>query len=262
MDLRKLVGKKPDPPEENEEEVWTPPSSDAARRRLMVLWANFGRSYIENDIAEGRGLGDKPFEQLQAWLLGPLRHDATPGEIARHEMALGEWPPRLIMNDYWDCEAAIVLQWALGLEDQLPAWDRTDEWAEATDDFFDFPDPSTWRSELTLRSSDEIEQMARSYEARYWRIRSSERPEQEAYGKKLMARAHQLGQVELAPDGDLAFSDGTSIMDAPAESRQAVTSIVIERLQALNWLCGQEASWDDVTCDTIVSWLWDEHWPS
>jgi len=38
-------------------------------------------------------------------------------------------------------------------------------------------------------------------------------------------------------------------------------SIQCERLEGLNWLCGQDADWDQITADTIVSWLWDKEWP-
>jgi hypothetical protein len=180
--------------------------------------------------------------------------------MTRHDDELGTYTPQEVLDDWWDLEAGVILQWALGVTPDLPGWDCSADWAEAMNELFDFPDPNKWRTDLTLRPHDEIEAMAQSYEARYWRVRMLDSPQNIDYSKKLMRRAASLGQVELTPDGDLAMTDGTAITELDADELSYTTSILRERLHALNWLCGQGGDWDDITCDTIVSWLWDENW--
>lgn len=255
MNLRDLFKKK-DPEPEPE---WIPPSDAAARCRFMMLWANCGRSYLESQVAEG-GEPRESLPDLQAWVAGPLAAFATEEELARHAEPAGTWSERDIINDSWDREAAAMLAWALGLLDSPPALDVAADWVPEADEFFDFPDPKTWRTNLKLRDADSLEHMAQSYEAMYWRLRTIEGEGDLDYARKLMGRAHRLGQVDLAPDGDLALSDGRSIVEADDEELGTLTSIAMERLQALNWLCGQDPDWDEISCDTIVSWLWDEHW--
>lgn len=259
MNLRDLFKKKQEPAEEPNDE-WLPPSADAVRRRLVILWCNCGRSHFESEHTKGSEIDAETLAKLREWVCGPLRDDASEHEISRHEAELGSYSKQDILNDWWDIDAAAVLQWALGLTDRLPAWDVYGEWDESTDELFDLADPLAWRDGLSLRPLEEIEAQAQSHEARYWRIRHLREIDDHGYAKKLMGRAQKLGQVELTSDGELAFSDGSSVMDAEEDKLSFSTSIVMERLHALNWLCGQDAGWDSITCDTIVSWLWDENW--
>lgn len=260
MNFLNLFKKKPKPVDEEPDFVEIPPTPDQARRRLMVLWANYGRAYIESSHSDGQSVEDEPLDELRYWVSGPLREDATESERECHADSLGSWNETQRTYAWWDMEAAVVLQWALGMQPEMPPWDMPGDWDETTDDFFEFPEPSSWRQELSLRAPDEIEQMAQSYEARYWRIRDVTKHEELDYAKKLMGRAKTLGQVDLAADGDLAMSDGSSVADVPEDRLQTATDIVMERLQALNWLCGHDPDWDSITCDTMVSWLWDENW--
>lgn len=259
MNLRNIFKKKQEPVDEVEDE-WIPPLADAVRRRLVILWCNCGRSHFEADHAKGLDIDGETLAKLRAWVCGPLRGDATEREILRHETELGGYSRKDEINDWWDVEAGSVLQWALGLIDRLPAWDCYGEWGEGTDELFDLVDPLAWGDGLTLRPLEEMEAQAQSSEVRYWRIRQMGGENDSSYAKKLMARAQKLGQVELTADGELAFSDGSRVIDGDEDKLSFSTSIVMERLQALNWLCGQEADWDSITCDTIVSWLWDENW--
>lgn len=259
MNLRKLFGKKEKAPEQRPDPC-IPPTAAEARRRLMVLWANEGRSFLEQEYADDPSEGEGRARDLRTWLNTSLHESATAPELARHAMPFGSWPQRFVIDDWWDHEAAVAVQWALGLSDSIPCWDVGGELHEATQEFFEFPEPSAWYPILTLRDPEEIEQMAQSYEARYWRIRVLDQSEDHTYARKLMGRAQKLGQVDLAPDGDLAMSDGTSILDADADHLALTTSIVIRRLHALNWLCGHDPDWDMIACNTIVGWLWDENW--
>ena len=151
-----------------------------------------------------------------------------------------------------------MLAWALGLAEP-PPWDQILAWDEFAEEFFEFPDPDAWGQHLRLRSIEQIEEVAKAYEARYWRIRHSmdDNPE---YVFKLLGRAAQLGHVELASDGDLLTTGGESLGAVNLDRFDKISSVVLERLKGLNWLCGQEQDWDSIQEDTIVGWLWDEHW--
>lgn len=124
----------------------------------------------------------------------------------------------------------------------------------------DFQDPSALPEGLSLRRLEVIEREAQVVETCFWRIRAGLRLTESdcEYVLKLLGRAAQLGYVHLAPDGDLLCSNGKSLGEQTADSFQLLGSMCKERLQALNWMCGQNPEYDEVTSDTIVYWLWDE----
>jgi hypothetical protein len=260
MNIFNRFRKKKPPIQEEEIPGWNPPTADLARARLMVLWANCVRANVEMELKQGdpenRELGDG----IRKWISGPLRKYVTSAELERHRTKLGSWPDHQVTQDWWDIDSAGILAWALGLIDEAPKWDEYFEWPEFRHELREFPDPHKWRNELKLKSADELEKASQSYEVLYWRLRDPAEKADEQYVKKLLGRASSLGQVQLAADGDLAFSDGKSVSKSKRVRVSYATSIVMERLQALNWLCGRDTDWDMVTRDTIVSWLWDENW--
>lgn len=222
----------------------------------MVLWANAARGSAELNYCEDVALWTPRIEGLRAWVLDKLAAELSRAEIARHRMGPGEWKEQEAINDCWDQEAAVSLGWALGLLDEYPAWDQP---GEMPVDFFEYPAPESWRPDLSLRSPEEIENQAMIVETHYWRIRVPDRkPSGTEYGRKLMGRAAALGHVRLAEDGDLALSDGSSFKGLSEEDLDTLRSVQTERLQGLNWLSGHDEDWDNVTSDTIVSWLWDK----
>ena len=237
-----------------------PPSVERVKLRLMVLWANGGRGYLEGMLATDRAPAEDHIAGLKEWVFRELSSELTEQEAARHRLPVGAWTPKQRVDYSWDMEANATVCWALGLVNEFPKWDE--EVDELEIELFDFPSASTWRSDLSLRPLAEIEEQAKSVEAKYWRIRTPE-PGAVAspYCKKLMGRAAKLGQVKLAVDGDLALSDGRSVASASEDELQHLRSIQTERLAGLNWLCGHDPNWDMITADTIVGWLWDTEWP-
>jgi hypothetical protein len=242
-----------------DDDAWSPPSAERVRKRLMMLWANAGRSYLEVEYQEGPGSAPQTTDQLRAWVLAKLADEATAAERERHARPLGSCSTQELIDNSWDTPAASMLVWGLGVIDRTPEWEVGMDWHEATHEFFDFPDPATWPVGLAPRSPAEMEREAMAYEARYWRIRGGFHDgKKESYVKKLLRRSPILGHTRISADGDFALSDGGSFANLPEERRSEIRSTVMERLHALIWLCGQEESWDDITTDTIVSWLWDE----
>ena len=226
----------------------------------MVLWANGCRSYLEGCFGADPAESSHSITRLEAWVERELAAELTSAEAKRHRLGPGTWTKKQTVEDSWDCEAAASLSWAVGLRRRYPSWDK-----QSTNlgyDCMDAPAAKDWHSEIALRRKSQIDHQAMSVEARYWRIRSREPGEPaDAYRKKLMWRAAELGQVKLAPDGDLALTDGTSVAKLSEFELGALGSILSERLTGLNWLCGRDEDWDMVTADTAVTWLWDQAWP-
>lgn len=232
------------------------PSPERAKARLMVQCAHWLRSGWE--VGQGERLPDP--KDLLAWV-SRLAPEADASEIANHALPVGEWPDQLTMNGTWAKLSGTTIEWALGLKDDFGEWDEPEWWSDAVhDDFPGFPDPAQWRHDLRLRSWEELERQAMIMETCLWRLRQGPQPDPDAaeYVKKLLARSAAIGHVRLAPDGDLRCSDGRSLADQSDEEAQEILSIVTERLHALNWLTGQEEHYGDITCNTIVGWLWDE----
>lgn len=238
------------------DEPLTPPSPERVKARLMLLCANWLRSGWE--MGDGEGLPDP--EEIRAWV-ERLAPEATPEDIANHALPVGDWSQQQVINGTWAGQSGGALEWGLGLKDELEPWDESSWWTdEVQDGFQDFPDPQTWRPDLVLRGAEEIEREAMVIETCLWRLRPGReiRPHAVEYVKKLLARAADLGHVTLAPDGDLLCSDGRSLADRSDDEANRIQSLLTEKLQALNWLCGQEENYTDVTANTIVGWLWDQ----
>lgn len=262
MKWRDLFWKKsktpPPPPEEDDNFVLDPPSVDRVKARLMVQCASWLRSGWEIGVSE-----ELPTPlQLCAWVTR-LSPEATDQEIDLHALPIGEWPERAVRDASWAQQSGGMLEWALYLREDLPAWDQRFDWTDVVvQDFQTFPTPDSWQPFLTLRSHDEIEREAMVMETCSWRMRTGQilGGNEKAYAHKLLGRSAQLGHVPLAPDGDLLCSDGRSLADQSPEEFDLVRSIAREKLQALNWLTGQDEEYHSVTCDTIVGWLWAGAW--
>jgi hypothetical protein len=236
------------------------PGVDRVKIRLMCLWANMMRAAAEDQFADDEQIWTERIQSLQNWTTNQLAPEQTEAEKIRHAKAPGTWTEREMIQDQWDREASVGLVWALRLIPTFPY--LLEPLLDFDFDFFDFPEAKSWRPDLNLRPWQELEEQAKSVEACYWRIRTPDADSNATkYGQKLMQRAAQLGQVRLAKDGDLATHDGKSILKLNEDELSLYRSTLMERLEGLNWLTGQEQDWDDVTSDTVVSWLWDEHWP-
>jgi Domain of unknown function (DUF4272) len=244
--------------EEDDDDGYNPPSIERIRLRLMVLAANGARSHAESHFNDSPVEWTEDIAYLEEYVLAQLSDELTEAERNQHQAKAGTWDERMIVADSWDREATAPLLWALGIQ-RRTQW-HTDR--EIWDELFDWPDLKTWRPDAKVIPLRDIDDEQRIYETIYWRIRSRENPTKQdlEYSRKLMGRAAKLNYVTLAHDGDLANLDGVSISNWDSDSHHHAISIVMERLHALNWLIGQEPDWDMITRDTVVNWLWDEHW--
>ena len=241
-----------------------PPPVDAVRLRFLTLFAMHYRARME--LSNVRGEEEPGDEELAtdigAWaeLLQPEIADWERDALSR---PFGQWEWPEIVNGLWVQEAAHALAWGLHLVPNLLPVDTRMEWSEESlNELMSLPDPASWRTNAILRDPEQCDFAARVVETWYWRLRVLEKDDSQStweYALKLLSRAAKLGDVTLAADGDLLCTNGVSLKDY--EEIDSVKSIAMERLKALNWLCGHERTYSRVTSDTIVSWLWDENWP-
>lgn len=260
MNFKDLFRKKrAAPPLVHEDMECAPPSEQRVKRRIMVLWANSARSYAEEVHQENTDLWGERIGDLNKWLFTHLADDLTAREAQLHPAPLGTWAEHDMLQYSWDQEATVPLRWALGLLPQMPNWD---ERLDGDFDFASLPQPDAWEPLARLRPRGEVETQAMIVETAYWRLRNHLlHPDQGPYARKLMGRAAKLGHIRLDPTGDLARTDGSSAIQASQAELSSLISPLTERLQGLNWLAGHDSDWDEITCDSIVGWLWDDKWP-
>ena len=158
---------------------------------------------------------------------------------------------RDVIDAVWQGEALGTLLWALQLV-ELPPYDLPFESAEVA---------GAPLQNASLRDEEEIDLERQSARLWHWRARTSalqahgsvELPERYASFDQLIAatamRGFEQGVLPAPMRGDFpAYGKIYRHLSAPQllEAR----SIAAERQHALNWLCGEGRSWDQVTLDT------------
>jgi Domain of unknown function (DUF4272) len=172
--------------------------------------------------------------------------------------ALGRVPSDdpAVVDAVWRGEALGTLLWALQLV-ELPPYDEPFD----PDEVADVTRGGAELDGAELRDGEEIELERDSARLWHWRARTSELhesgalelPEQYATVDQLVAaiamRGFEEGLLPAPIRGDFrAFGD--VYRQLTPERRSEAHSIAAERHHALNWLCGEGRSWDDVPLDT------------
>jgi hypothetical protein len=169
--------------------------------------------------------------------------------------ALGRLPAEsdnpAVVDAVWRGEALGTLLWALQLA-ELPAYDEPfDPEAVAQTD----PD------EGRLRDGEEIKLERDSARLWHWRARTTslqasgslELPERYATFDQLIAatamRGYEQGLLPAPMRGDFR-AYGKVYRHLTDEQHAEAHSVAVERHHALNWLCGEGSSFDDVPLDT------------
>jgi Domain of unknown function (DUF4272) len=183
------------------------------------------------------------------------------GEVARRcgelgddlRAALSQLPsddPALV-DAVWRGEALGTLQWALQLA-ELPPYDEPFDPEEVA---------STSLEQAKLRDAEEIRLERESARLWHWRARTTslqstgevELPERYDTFDQLIAatamRGFEQGVLPAPVRGDFR-AYGTVYRNLSHEQHVEAHSIAVERHHALNWLCGEGDSWDDVPLDT------------
>ena len=156
-----------------------------------------------------------------------------------------------VVDAVWRGEALGTLLWALQLL-ELPPYDRPFEPHEVA---------ATELDGAALRDGEEVDLERESARLWHWRARTTglqaagavELPERYATFDQLIAatamRGYEQGVLPPPMRGDFRAYGKVYRHLSPEQHAEAL-SIALERHHALNWLCGEGASWDDVPLDT------------
>jgi hypothetical protein len=191
----------------------------------------------------------------------PRRRLRSQGEVVERCLALGDElraalarlpdDDPAVVDAVWRGEALGTLLWTLQLL-ELPPYDEPfdpEEVAEAE------------LGEAKLRDAEEIELERESARLWHWRARTTELqaagdielPERYATFDQLIAatamRGFEQGLLPAPMRGDFR-AYGKVYRQLTPEQHTEAHSIAVERQHALNWVCGEGRSWDDVPLDT------------
>jgi hypothetical protein len=191
----------------------------------------------------------------------PRRKLRSQGEVVERSRALGDElrtargklpsDDPAVVDAIWRGEALGTLLWALQLL-ELPAYDQPFDAEEVAAADLD---------EADLRDGEEIELERDSARLWHWRARTTslqaqgklELPERYATFDQLIAatamRGYEQGVLPEPMRGDFRAYGKVYRHLAPDQHAEA-HSIALERHHALNWLCGEGETWDDVPLDT------------
>jgi hypothetical protein len=156
-----------------------------------------------------------------------------------------------VVDAVWRGEALGTLLWSLQLA-ELPPYDQPFDARQAAVVPLD---------DAKLRESEEIELERESARLWHWRARTTgvqagggvALPDRYASFDQLIAatamRGYEQGLLPAPMRGDFRAYGKVFRHLTPAQLAEA-HSIAVERHHALNWLCGEGDSWDDVPLDT------------
>ncbi|HZT91473.1 MAG TPA: hypothetical protein VFA05_05480 [Gaiellaceae bacterium] len=156
-----------------------------------------------------------------------------------------------VVEAVWRGEALGTLLWALQLV-ELPPYDTPFDADETCAIALD---------EGRLRAEEEVELERRTARLWHWRARTADLqdagaldlPEHFSTADQLVAatamRGYEQGLLPAPVRGDFGAYD-TVYRHLTPEQRTEAHSIAVERHHALNWLCGDGSTWDDVPLDT------------
>jgi hypothetical protein len=175
----------------------------------------------------------------------------TLGEELRAALAKLPDDDPAVVDAVWRGEALGTLLWALQLM-ELPAYDQPFDAEQVA---------AVELDDAGLRDGEEIELERDSARLWHWRARTTslqaagalELPERYATFDQLIAatamRGYEQGVLPAPMRGDFRAYGKVYRHLAPEQHAEA-HSIAVERHHALNWLCGEGETWDDVPLDT------------
>lgn len=224
--------------------------------RLLALIALANRLALESQSHYGGQDQEDRFD-LVAWLIDVRAIDElTAFERGVLDARLGYLSESERNRLMFSLESAFPLAWALDLLDGAPAL------PEPIDGGVLLPavpepgqDVGSFRQNGSLMDEEAAAAERELAEIWLWRLSIEPERREEAVrgsGELEAAISETINEVqragyplEPAADGDFAIN-GTSVRELRADQIDFAIMIAESRLQALNWLCGYGASWDDV----------------
>ena len=242
------------------------PSPRVAAVRMICLTSLTVRGMLERAIARAAPAGNQDAHARIDGLLDWLRKQRLWSRLSIHERQAmakpsGTWDGRERTNASWRVEAAGVVAWSLGLLGKIPAYDTefsaSSVWTAApsigvaTDGFIR---TAVFRPEAEIRDARE---MAEFWMWRAQTTRSQADAEHTGRTSPEQYREYVRSAAEkgVANSWFIAINEdfpafGKSYAELSPEEYRRASSIALERLWGLNWLCGPGRNWDHVSLDT------------
>lgn len=243
------------------------PQPQDAAARLLCLMSQGARAYFEGvaqaDDADAAEEARERIHDLLGWLQGEqLMPRFSARERALMDKPAGAWSDRDCLNAGWRTESAGVIAWALTLVAAIPPYDKQFRALHIMEAIPMTGDPTAeFLQGAKLRSEGEIDEARAMAELWLWRSRTRRAqtdlsrsptettPEQYAQYIRESAANREAEGWFTAINGDYpAF--GKAYADLSPKEYAWASSIALERLWGLNWLCDDERDWDQVSLDT------------
>ncbi len=195
--------------------------------------------------------------QLNMWIAdeGLIASQST-NEKPLVSKALGSWNRQELIDSAWRANSLGAILWALSFFETMPSWDKQFTPQETIKPLNLFASITAFLEKARLRPAAEIEKMRDLAGLWYWRSRQ----EKESYAESAQASESRNRAETIAAAAQKAFSAGDipepingdfpvfgrAYAEITADEYREANSIAVERLYALNWICGYSEDWDAV----------------
>lgn len=231
--------------------------------RALALTALLTRTQLEHGAkADPQRMAgwQRIHDELAGWMEKEgIDAAVSPSERALLDRPLGAWSDDDIFECVWRSEALTALLWALGMLDAMPAYGRRVDEAVINRHIPALRPVAPWLESASLRPAGQLQAARQTAELWLWRARTemmrrrgTEPPPGETYeGTIPRAVEHALdeGIIEGPVRGDLDV-DGTAFAELEQPQFADAYSVSLERLFAMNWVCGYADDWDQTPTDT------------
>lgn len=228
-----------------------------AAERALVLSAVCRRAFLEE---RAREIEDDDREAERFDLVAWLRTEGLDGAATDDERRLlharvGRLPPDDAAEASWRTEALVALAWALDLLPEMPPYDAVADPAAVVSAI---PAPwsptAAWRRDARLRPEATIATERERAELWHWRAETAdlvvvaddaERSALATAIRDVAAEARNAGVLTRLIRDDFP-ARGEAYRALAAEAVAELGAVAVERVRALNWLCGFGSGWNDV----------------
>jgi hypothetical protein len=236
---------------------------NAVAFRALALTALLTRTQLEHGVQVDplRAAGWKRIhDELAGWMAKEgIDAAVSPSERKLLDRPLGSWKDEEIFECVWRSEALTALLWTLSRIDPMPAYGRRVEEAVINPHIPALRPVTPWLESTRLRPAEALGAARRTAELWLWRARTEMRrrtggkpPPGETYEATIAgAVEHALdeGILEGPVRRDLDVS-GTAFAELEQAQFADAYSVSLERLFAMNWVCGYAEDWDETPTDT------------